>query len=92
MPQRIHNGRFLFRRAFRLFCILGFWLVVILALNDAVLPLHLRNVQVADIQSAVLKHIILDLMIGGLALRRCQIQLAHVQIDLDIMLGVKFGQ
>lgn len=92
MPQRLYNCRLFSRRALRLFSILGFWLVVILALNDAVLPLHLRNVQVADIQSAVLEYIILDLMIGGLALRRCQIQLAHVQIDLDIMLGVKFGQ
>ena len=69
MPQRLSNRDFLFLRALRLFSILGFWLVVILALNDAVLPLHLRDVQVADIQSAVLEYIILDLMIGGLALR-----------------------
>ena len=33
-----------------------------------------------------------DLVIGSLALRRSQIQLIQIQLHLDMLLGIEFGQ
>lgn len=40
----------------------------------------------------MLKHIILDFTIGGFLLNIGQIKLVHVQVYLDMMLSMKYGQ
>ncbi len=40
----------------------------------------------------MLQHILLDFLIGRFAFRRGQVQLVHVQFNLDMLLGIKFGQ
>ena len=46
----------------------------------------------ADFQPCMFQHILSDFLIGSLALRRCQIQLVQIQLHLDMLLGVEFGQ
>ena len=88
MLQRFFDCFFLLQRTLRLFGILGLRLVIILSLNDTALLLHLCDIQAADFQAAMLQHIILNLVLGGLALRSGQIQLIQIQFYLNILLGV----
>ena len=83
MFQCLRNGSFLFRRALWLSGILGFWLIVVLALNNAVFLLYLSDIQAADLQAAVFQNIILDLPIG------CQSSFIlhhffHIHINVDM--------
>ena len=64
MFQRLRNCLFLLRRALGLLDVFRLCLVVILTLDDAVLLLHLCDIQTADLQAAMLKNVILDLSIG----------------------------
>ena len=82
---------FFIQRALRLFSVLRLWLIVIITLDDPALLLYLCDVQAADFQTAVLQHIILDLLVGGFLLRIGQIQLVHIQVYLDVLLCIKFG-
>ena len=92
MLQRIHNCRFLFGWAFRLSGILRLRFIIVFSLNNAILLLDLSDIEVADFQTGMLQHIRLNLFIGGLALRRRQIQLVQIQLYLDMLLGIEFGQ
>ena len=92
MLQCLHNCRFLFRWAFRLSGILRLRFIIVFPLDNAILLFDLGDIKVADFQTGMLQHIRFDLIIGGFALRRCQIQLVQIQLHLDMLLGIKFGQ
>ena len=90
--QRLFNCLFLLRRALRLLDIFGLWLIVVLTLNDTAFLLYLCDIQAADLQAAMLQHIILNLLIGSFFLYISQIQLVQIQLHLDMLLGIEFGQ
>ena len=78
--QRLFNCLFLLRRALRLLDIFGLWLIVVLTLNDTAFLLYLCDIQAADLQAAMLQHIILNLLIGSFFLCISQIQLVQNQL------------
>ena len=66
MPQRIHNGRFLFRRAFRLPGIFGFRLIVVFSLSNTILLLDLSDIEGGYLQASLLQHALFDLGVCGI--------------------------
>src|SRR5699024_5676435 len=90
--QCLCNCRFLFWRTFRLFGIFRLWLIIVLPLNNAILLFDLVDIEMADFQASMLQYIRLDFLIGSLAFRRRQIQFVQIQLHLDMLLGIKFGQ
>ena len=92
MLQCLPDGLLLLRRALGLLGILRLGLVVALPLGDPTLLLDLGDVEGSDVQAGLLLDIVLDLLVGGFALRSSQIQLIHIEFNIDVMLGMKFGQ
>ena len=92
MLQCIPDGLFLFGWALGLLGILRLGLVVALPLNDPAFLLDLGDVEGSDVQAGLLLDIVLDLLVGGFALRSSQIQLIHLDFNIDVVLGMKFGQ
>ena len=92
MLQRLHNRRFLFQRALRHFNIFLLRQIIVLPHIQPALSFDLGDIQRRYLQAILLQHIRLNLVIGSLALRRCQIQLVQVQLHLDMLLGIEFGQ
>ena len=92
MLQCLHNRRFLLRRTLRHFRIFLLRQIIVLSHIQPALPLDLGNIQAGYLQTILLQHIRLDLVIGRLALRSSQIQLVQIQLHLDMLLGVEFGQ
>ena len=92
MLQCIPDGLFLFGRALGLLGILRLGLVVALPLNDPTFLLDLGDVERSDVQAGMLLDVVLDLLVGGFALRSSQIQLIHLDFNIDVVLGMKFGQ
>ena len=92
MLQCLLDCFFFIRRALRLFSVLRLRLIVVLTLDDTALLLYLCDIQAADFQAAMLQYIILDFLVGGFLHRIGQIKLVHIQVYLDILLCMKFGQ
>ena len=92
MRQCLLDCFFFIRRALRLFCVLKLRLIVVLTLNDTSLLLYLCDIQVADFQAAMLQHVIFDFFVGSFLFRIVQIRLVHIQVNLDMLLRIKFGQ
>ena len=91
MLQRLSNSLLLFGRALGLLGILRLGFVVALSLYDPAFLLDLSDVEGSDVQAGLLLDVVLDLLVGGFALRSSQIQLIHLELNLDVMLGMKFG-
>ena len=62
MPQCIHNGRFLFRRALRRFGIFLLRQMIVLASLQPALPLDLGDIQGRYLQASMLQYIRFDLV------------------------------
>ena len=92
MLQCFHNRILFFLRTLGLLCIFIFRFIVILSLDDAVLLLHLRNIEVGHLQLVVFPHIIPNLFVSGLALCGSHIQLIHADVHLDVPVDIEFGQ
>ena len=92
MLQRLPDGLLLFRWALGLLGVLRLGLVVALPLNDPAFLLDLGDVEGSDVQTSLLLDIVLDLLVGSFALRSSQIQLIYIEFDLNMMLGMEFGQ
>ena len=92
MPKCIHNGRFLFRRALRRFGIFLLRQMIVLASLQPALPLDPGDMQGRYLQASMLQYIRFDLVIDDFALRRSQIQLISIQLHLDMLLSIEFGQ
>ncbi len=90
--QGLPDCLFLLRRALGLLGILRLRLVIVLALNNTALLFYLCDIQATDFQAAMLQHIILDFLVGGFLLRIGEIKFVHVDIYLDMLLRIKFGQ
>lgn len=88
--QCIFNRRRFLLRTLWLPAVLRLWFVVVLALYDAMLPFHLGNIQVRYMKSVLFLHPLPDLLIALLILRRRQIPLIHIHIDLlaDMILSI----
>lgn len=91
-PQRLFNRLFLIRRADQHLCALGFCLVVAFALNDPMLPLHLRDVQRRNIQAGLLLDARLNLAAGRLAFGLGDGELVRVDADLDDIIRLLLDQ
>ncbi len=83
MPQRLLNGLLLLRRAFRYPAALRFRLVIARPFDNPVLRLRLGNVEGRDMQSRVLKDVILDLLIGGVVQQAGGVQAFQGELDAD---------
>ena len=92
MPQRFHNRILFFFRTLGLFGIFRFGLIIILSLDDAVLLLHLRNVEVGYLQLMMFPYMLPNLIVSRLALRSGHIQLIHADVHFDMPLDMEFGQ
>lgn len=92
MFQRLHNCIFLFRRALGNFYAFRFRKIIILPHIQPALSLDLGDIQAGHLQAVLFQHIGFDLIICGFALRRCQIQFVQVQLHLDMLLCIEFGQ
>lgn len=90
--ERLLDCFFLIGRALGLFCIIGLRFVVIFSLDDTAFLLHLSDIQAADLESGMLQHIFLDFRIGGFLLCIGEIKFVHVDVYLDMLLCIKFGQ
>lgn len=82
--QHISNGLFLFRCTLRLIGSFRLGLIVALPLGDPTLLLDLGDVEGSDVQAGLLLDIVLDLLVGGFALRSSQIQLIQSQLRLPL--------
>ena len=92
MLQCLDNRILFLLRTLRLLCILTFRFMEILALDDAVLLLHLCDIEVGDLQLMVFPHIIPNLIVGRLAFCSSHIQFLHVDVHFDVPLDIEFGQ
>ena len=55
--------------------------------------LYLGDIQIGDMETIMLPHPIPDLIVGHFAFRTGQIQLLHIELDVDMVLcSRKFGQ
>ena len=91
-PQRLFNRRLLVGRAEVHLRVVGLGLVVALAGKDAVLALHLRDVQGRDVQAGLCLDARLDFAIGGFALGLGDAELIRVDADPVDMIGALLDQ
>lgn len=66
--------------------------MIVLANLQPALPLNLGDMQGRYLQASMLQYIRFDLVIDDFALRRSQIQLISIQLHLDMLLSIEFGQ
>ena len=92
MLQCFHNRILFLLRTLRLLRIFIFRFMVILSLDDAVLLLHLRDIEIGYLQLMVFPHIIPNLVVSRLAFRSSHIQFPHVDVHFDVPLDIEFGQ
>lgn len=92
MLQCFHNRSLFFLRIMRLLCILVFRFMVILSLDDAVLLLHLCDIEIGHLELMMLPHVIPNLVVSRLAFRSSHIQFIHADVHFDVPLDIEFGQ
>ena len=66
--------------------------MVIFTLDNAVLLLHLCDIEIGNLQLMMLPHMISNLVVSRLALRSSHIQFIHADIHFDVPLDMEFGQ
>ena len=92
MLQRFRNRILFFFRTLGLFGIFRFGLIIILTLNNAILLLHLCDIEIGYLQLMVFPHIIPNLVVSRLAFRSSHIQFIHADVHFDVPLDIEFGQ
>ena len=92
MPQRFHDRILFLLRTLGLFGIFRFGLIIILSLDDAVLLLHLCDIEVGNPQLMVFPYMLPNLIVSCLAFRSSHIQFIHVDVHFDMPLDMEFGQ
>ena len=92
MPQRFHDRILFFFRTLGLFGIFRFGLIIILSLDDAVLLLHLCDIEVGKPQLMMFPYMLPNLIVSCLAFRSSHIQLIHVNVHFNVPLDMEFGQ
>ena len=66
--------------------------MVILSLDDAILLLHLCDIEIEHLQLMMLTYMIPNLIVSRLAFCSSHIQLLHVDVHFDVPLNIEFGQ
>ena len=66
--------------------------MVIFSLDDAVLLLHLCDIEIGNLQLMMLSYMLPNLVVSRLALRSSHIQLLHIDVHFDVPLDMEFGQ
>mgnify|MGYP003247190766 CR=1 FL=1 len=66
--------------------------MVILPLDDAVLLLHLCDIEIGYLQLMVFPHIIPNLVVSRLAFCSGHIQFIHADVHFDVPIDMEFGQ
>ena len=92
MLQCFHDRILFFLRTLGLLGIFIFRFMVILSLDNAILLLHLCDIEIGDLELMMLPYMISNLVVSRLALRRSHIQLLHVDVHFDVPLDIEFGQ
>ena len=92
MLQCFHNRILFFLRTLGLLRIFVFCFMVILSLDDAILLLHLCDIEIRNLELIVLPHIIPNLIVSCFDFRSSHIQLVHADIHFDMPLDIEFGQ
>ena len=69
-----------------------FRFIVILSLDDAVLLLHLCDIEIGYLQLMVFPHIIPNLIVSRLAFRSSHIQFIHADVHFDMPFDIELGQ
>ena len=92
MPQSLHDRILFFLRTLGLLCILVFCFMVILSLDDAVLLLHLCDIEIGNLELMMLPYMLPNLIVSRLALRNSHIQLVRADVHFDVSLDIEFGQ
>ena len=92
MLQHFHDRILFLLRTLGLLGVFIFRFMVILSLDDAVLLLHLCDIEIGDLQLMMRQHIIPNLIVGRLAFCRSHIQFLHVDVHFDVTLDMEFGQ
>ena len=92
MLQSLHNRILFLLRTLGLLRIFGLRLMVVLSLDDAVLLLHLCDIEVGDLELMMLPYILPNLVVSRLALRSSHIQFIHADVHFDMPLDIEFGQ
>ena len=92
MLQRLHDSILFFLRTLRLLDIFIFRFMVILSLDDAILLLHLCDIEIGHLQLMMLPYMIPNLIVSRLAFRSSHIQFIHADVHFDMPLDMEFGQ
>ena len=92
MLQCFHNRILFFLRTLGLLRIFIFRFMVILSLDDAVLLLHLCDIEIGYLQLMVLLRMLPNLVVSRLAFRSSHIQFIHADVHFDVPLDMEFGQ
>ena len=92
MLQCFHNRILFFLRTLGLLRIFIFRFMVILSLDDAVLLLHLCDIEVGNPQLMMFPYMLPNLIVSCLAFRSGHIQLVHADVHFDMPLDIEFGQ
>ena len=92
MLQCFHDRILFFFRTLGLFGIFRFGLIIILSLDDAVLLLHLCDIEVGNPQLMMFPYMLPNLIVSCLAFRSSHIQLIHVNVHFNVPLDMEFGQ
>ena len=66
--------------------------MVILSLDDAILLLHLCDIEIGNLQLMMLSYMLPNLVVSRLALRSSYIQFIHADVHFDVPLDIEFGQ
>ncbi len=66
--------------------------MVILSLDDAVLLLHLCDIEIGDLELMMLPHMLPNLVVSRFAFRSSHIQFIHADVHFDVPLDIEFGQ
>lgn len=91
MPQRFHDRILFFFRTLGLFGIFRFGLIIILSLDDAVLLLHLCDIEVGNPQLMMFPYMLPNLIVSRLAFCSGHIQLVHADVHFDVSVDMDLG-
>ena len=92
MLQCFHNRILFFLRTLGLLRIFVFCFMVILPLDDAILLLHLCDIEIGHLKLMMLPYMLPNLVVSRLAFCSSHIQLVHADVHFDVPLDIEFGQ
>ena len=92
MLQCFHDCILFIIRTLGLLRIFIFCFMVILTLDDAVLLLHLRDIEIGNLQLMMLSYMLPNLIVSCLAFCGSRIQFIHADVHFDMQLDIEFGQ